>query len=390
MHTTTTRRFTGALAILLAAGLGAAGCTPQTSPGPRIQLPGNPPSALVIAAPRSSATLPAIGAAISGSARTAEHLEVVGLDDSGDAVLDSAIAPVSPSMPGPLPPTKPGAHATTYLKDQYYTRHQAYETKLSADRAMLHRELGAELRSWAASIEAAVSRASAGRDNGDGTRLNLAQPEGFFGSLDQAGVALGTRKVLVLVSTPAMAGTVTALPASSLAGVTVILAGFTGAQTTEAEWQADFLQAGASRAVVLSPGTQDELAPVITQGLNGETGPPPADVHFALAQAKLSPGAESRLDGLATWLTSACSSAPVTILGFADPLGSPDRNAALARQRAAITMAYLASRGVSPARMSAAGYGSGLPAAPSNAQGAQPLDRRTVIVTNPVAGQPGC
>ena len=214
-----------------------------------------------------------------------------------------------------------------------------------------------------------MSRASAGSGGEAGVRASLAQAEDFFGSLAQAGVGLGNRKVLVLVSTPAMADTVTPLLSSSLAGVTVVLANFTGSQTTEAEWQADFLQAGAVRAVVLSPGTQNELAPVIAQGLDGETGPVPAQVRFALDQATLSPGTKARLDGLATWLTSACPTAPVTILGFADPLGSPARNTQLARQRAMITMAYLAGRGVSPARMFAAGDGTGLPGCPQQLPG---------------------
>jgi outer membrane protein OmpA-like peptidoglycan-associated protein len=293
-------------------------------------------------------------------------------------------------MPAPVPPVRPGPGATSYLVHQYRTQRQEYETKLSRDRSVLGHELDARLRSWSESIEAAVSRASAGRGSGVSIRTSLAQAQDFFGSLDQAGADIGTRKVLVLVAAPAMAGTVTPLPPSSLAGITVVLANFTGGPATEAEWQADFLQAGAIRAVVLSPGTQNELAPVIAQGLSRESGPALAQVRFPLDRATLSPAAKARLDRLATWLTSACPGAPVTILGFADPLGSPARNAQLARQRAMITMRYLTGRGVAPARMFAAGYGTGLPAASSSSQGAQPLDRRAVIVINPVAGQPGC
>jgi outer membrane protein OmpA-like peptidoglycan-associated protein len=390
MHTKRTSRSIRAIAILVALGLVTAGCTRRTSAGPQLRLPGKPPSALVIAGPRSSAALPAIGVAIADSARTGEQLEVVDPADPARPVLTSADAPAPPSMPGPVPPARPGPGTTSYLMHQYLTRYHEYLTKRNDDWNALRHELGIRLRSWAESIEAAVSRASAGSGGGAGVRASLAQAEDFFGSLAQAGVGLGTRKVLVLVSTPAMADTVTPLLSSSLAGVTVILANFTGSQTTEAEWQADFLQAGAVRAVVLSPGTQNELAPVIAQGLDGETGPTPSQVRFALDQATLSPAAKGRLDGLATWLITACPTAPVTILGFADPLGSHARNAQLARQRAMITMAYLAGRGVSPVRMFAAGYGTGLPAAPSNSQGIQPLDRRAVVVTDPAAGQPGC
>jgi outer membrane protein OmpA-like peptidoglycan-associated protein len=390
MRTKTTRRFMGVFVIVLAMGLGAVGCTRRPGGDPQLRLPANRPSALVIAGPRSSLALPSIEGAISGSARTGEHLEIVDPANPAKPVLASQVAPAPPSMSVPAPPVRPGTGATNYLVRQYRARYQEYETTLDSDRSALSHELGSRLRSWSGSIEVAVSRASADSGSGASVRSSLAQAEDFFGSLDQAGVSLGTRKVLVLTSTPAMARAVTALPPSSLAGVMVTLANFTGSQKTEAEWQADFLQAGAIRAVVLSPGTQNELAPVIARGLNGETGPAPAQVHFALDQAALSPAAEARLDRLATWLTSACPSAPVTILGFADPLGSPSRNARLAQQRAMITMAYLAGRGVTPARMFAAGYGTGLPAAPSNSQGIQPRDRRAVIVINPATGQPGC
>ncbi len=389
MSVTTTMRSLCLFAALLAVCLGAAGCARQTGGDPQLRLPTDRPSALVIVGSRSALELAPIPAAISGSARTGEHVEIV---DSADPVpvLASSVAPMPPSMPGPVPPTRPGASATKYLVDQYRAQYQKYEQRLATDWGTLEREQTSRLRSWSDSIEADVSRAPADGGQAASTSAGLPEAEAFFGSLDQAGVDLGTRKVLVLVGTPAMSETVTPLPPSSLAGITVILANFTGGQTTEAEWQADFLQAGPSRVVVLSPATQSELASVIAQGLGGEHGPAPAEVRFALNEATLSPAARAGLDRLAAWLTTRCQGAALTILGFADPLGSTARNVRLAQQQAMITMAYLAGRGVSSARMSAAGYGTSLPAAPSNAQGAQPLDRRAVIVIDPLAGQPGC
>jgi outer membrane protein OmpA-like peptidoglycan-associated protein len=389
MHTKTAARSAGALAVLLAVGLTAAGCTPRTRGNSQLRLPSDPPSALVVVGPRALATLAPVTAAVSRSARTGEHLEIANPADAAAPVLASTVAPAPPSMPGPSQPPRLSPGATKFLVDQHNTEVQKYNERLSADRSALRHELSTQLRSWAGSAELTVARApSRGREAG--VRASVSQADGFFDSLDQAGVSLGTRKVLVLLGTPAMAGTVTPLAPSSVAGMTVILADFTGGQTAEAEWQADFLQAGAARSVVLSPGAQDELAPVITEGLSGERGPAPAHVDFALNRAALSPAARARLGRLAAWLSSACPRAPVTILGFADPLGSRVRNGELARQRALTTMAYLARRGISPARMSAAGYGTGLPAAPSNSHGAQPLDRRAVIVTNPAAGQRGC
>jgi outer membrane protein OmpA-like peptidoglycan-associated protein len=293
-------------------------------------------------------------------------------------------------MSGPMPPARPAAGATNFLEHQYHAAYRKYQQQLSTDWRTLKRQLAMRLASWSASIEATVSRGPADAGNRSGVQAALSQAEEFFASLEQAGVGLEGRKVIVLAGAPATGDTVTPLPPSSLAGVTVILANFTGSQQAEAEWQADFLQAGASRAVVLSPGTQNELAPVIAKGLAGGRVPAPAQVHFALNQATLSPAAQARLTRLAAWLTTRCPGSPLTILGFADPLGPPARNAELAQQRAMITMSYLAGHGVSPARMLAAGYGTSLPAAPSNAEGIQPLDRRAVIVINPATGQPGC
>jgi len=389
MSVTTTPRLLLLLAALLAVALSATGCTRQTGGGPQLRLPTEPLSALAIIGPRHALALAPIPGAISGSARSGEYIEVVDLAGT-EPVLGSSLAPVPSSMPGPVPPTWPGSGATKYLVDQYRAQHQKYEQRLATDWSTLEQEFSRSLGSWSDSIEADVSRAPADRGQAPSIVASLSRAEAFFGSLDQAGFGLGPRKVLVLVGTPAIADTVTPLPPSSLAGITVILANFTGGQTTEAEWQADFLLAGASRAVVLSPATQGELAPVIAQGLDGERGPATTEVRFALNEATLGPASRAGLDRLAAWLTTRCQHAPLTILGFADPLGSPARNSQLAQRRAMITMAYLASRGVSSARMFAAGYGTSLPAAPSNAQGAQPLDRRAVIVIDPVAGQPGC
>lgn len=388
MSVTTTPRSRLLFAALLAVALGATGCARQTVDSP-LRLPTDSSSALAIVGSRSALGLAPIAAAISASARSGEHIEIV--DPANPRlVLGSSVAPLPPSMPGPVPPAPPGPGATKYLVDQYRAQLKKYDQRLAAAWSALEQEQGSSLRSWTDAIDADVSRAPADRGQAASTISGLSQAEAFFGSLDQAGVGLGARKVLVLAATPAMSVTVTPLPPSSLAGITVILANFTGGRTTEAEWQADFLQAGALRAVVLSPATQSELAPVIAQGLDGQPGRTPAEVRFALNEATLSPAARAGLDRLAAWLTTQCQGAQLTILGFADPLGSPVRNAQLAQERAMITMAYLAARGVSSARMFAAGYGTSLPAAPSNAQGAQPLDRRAVIVIDPVAGQPGC
>ena len=132
MYTKRTSRAIRAIAILLALGLVTAGCTRRTSAGRQLRLPSKPPSALVIATPQSSAALPSIGAAISGSARIGEHLEVVDPADRARPLLISAVTPASPSMPGPVAPVRPRGETTSYLMHQYHTRHQEYLSKLDA------------------------------------------------------------------------------------------------------------------------------------------------------------------------------------------------------------------------------------------------------------------
>ena len=83
-------------------------------------------------------------------------------------------------------------------------------------------------------------------------------------------------------------------------------------------------------------------------------------------------------------LTTTYPDAAITILGFADPLGSAARNAHLSADRAQAVKAFLVAEGVAASRISAAGYGTDLPAAPSQPDGAQPLDRRVIVIINPV------
>jgi peptidoglycan-associated lipoprotein len=62
------------------------------------------------------------------------------------------------------------------------------------------------------------------------------------------------------------------------------------------------------------------------------------------------------LDKQAAWLQQ-YPSWKVKIQGFADDPGSADQNVKLSQQRAEAVRAYLVSKGVSPARLAAKGYG---------------------------------
>jgi outer membrane protein OmpA-like peptidoglycan-associated protein len=331
-----------------------------------------------------------VAAAVARSARPHEHVEVVDPAVSG-AVLDSSMSPEAPTMAAPSPPPQAPAHATTYQSHLYHGQRKAYETKLASDRRALERALAAQLDVWSSSVGAAVSRTPAASMSTTDASRGLSDAVSYFSSLGQAGVGLGTRRVVVLMGAPAILNQTARLAPYSLSGVTVIVTNFGGDQAAEAEWQADLLQAGANRATVLSPGTGSELGAVIAQGLDGQAGPAPTVVHFALNQSNLDAAARATLSRLAAVLTRACPDAPATILGFADPVGSSTRNGQLATERASNTMEFLVSQHVAVGRLFATGYGTGLPAAPSNGEGVQPLDRRAVVVIDPAAGQQrGC
>jgi outer membrane protein OmpA-like peptidoglycan-associated protein len=188
---------------------------------------------------------------------------------------------------------------------------------------------------------------------------------------------------VVVLGAAGFPGGVLSTQSGLLSGVSVLLANFRGSVRAQQEWQAALLEAGAARAVVLAPAATDELAQVVRQGLDGATGPAPVPVQFGLNQATLRPPARALLRKVAIELTTVYPQAAVSVLGFSDPLGSQARNAVLATERSMATKAFLVSHGVAAARISAAGYGTDLPAAPSQPDGAQSLDRRAVVLVDP-------
>ncbi|HUJ07219.1 MAG TPA: OmpA family protein [Streptosporangiaceae bacterium] len=349
--------------------------------GPRVRLPARRPSALAVVGGNLRAVRPQVTALVQRSARSGEHVVLV---DAGETV-DPSVSPAAPSMPAPQPPKKLGGDPTQFQVDQHVSQEKAYRGRLSADRQVLARLLAARLRAWAAAVSSPLPRlALAPRPAAScDVRADLAGAVGYFSSLQQAGVALGSRRVIVLFWPSGCPSSVVPLSAESLSGTTVVLAGFPGDQRQQAEWQADLLQAGASRAIVLVPGASAELSPVVTQALSGRAGPLPTVVRFGLDSARLSAAARAALLILAQQLRTTYVTAPATVLGFADPLGSYARNLSLSMLRAMAVRDFLVSHGVAPSRLFAVGYGPGLPAAPSAADGSQPLDRRVVIVIDP-------
>jgi outer membrane protein OmpA-like peptidoglycan-associated protein len=369
-----------ALAPVLALAVAVAGCTRLAGDPAQVRLAPDPPAALTIVAAGPGA-VPASAALLAGSAQPGEHVLVVA---GSGAVLGSGIAPEPSAMPGPVPPPGLPADPTEYQVDAHQRRQAAYVAELAADRRALARTLAGRLGSWAAALSDAVARAAGRATQGSGLQAGIYAATAFFASLQQAGVGLGPRRVTVIFGAGALPGGVLPVRAGSLAGTTVILADFAGDVRAQAEWQAGLLLAGANRAVVLVPAAAGELAAVTQQALQGRDGPAPTTVYFGLNQASLQPAARAILRRVAAELTTAYPRAMASILGFADPLGSPERNAILSAERAMAVEAFLISHGVAAARLSAAGYGTDLPAAASQSDGAQSLDRRAVVVIDPL------
>lgn len=107
------------------------------------------------------------------------------------------------------------------------------------------------------------------------------------------------------------------------------------------------------------------------------------DVLFASGQSDLKPGAASRLNKLTVFLNK-YADRTVTIEGHTDSIGSENLNRALSQRRAEAVKAYLASQGISAARISANGMGKSLPVASNdNAAGRQQNRRVEIIIGKP-------
>ena len=364
-----------------ALALTVVGCTKPAGDPPLMSVPARPPAALTIVTAQPQADHAEVAALVAGSAQTGEHLEIV---SGSGKVLSSAVAPPPPAMASPAPPSSLPANPTQFQVDAHQRQEQTFTAKLTADHRALAHALASRLSAWAASTTDTMGNIADDTGNGSDLQPGISAATSFFTSLQQAGLNVGTRRVMVVFGAAGPPSSMPPLQPGSLSGITVIIADFQGDQRAQEEWQVDLLQAGAARAIVLVPAAANELAQVTRQGLAGHAGPAPADVYFGLNQASLQPAARNTLRHVAIELTTTYRSAVVTILGFADPLGSPARNAVLSADRAQACEAFLVSHGIATARIYAAGYGTDLPAAPTQANGAQPLDRRAIVVIDPL------
>ena len=108
---------------------------------------------------------------------------------------------------------------------------------------------------------------------------------------------------------------------------------------------------------------------------DGGEGGPLADVRFELDRASLTDEARATLEKHALWLQGH-REVKVTVEGHCDERGTTDYNLALGEQRARAARDYLASLGVSSARMRTVSYGKERPLDPAPTEEAFAKNRR--------------
>lgn len=103
------------------------------------------------------------------------------------------------------------------------------------------------------------------------------------------------------------------------------------------------------------------------------------DVLFDTGRAQLNPGAATKMDQLAQFL-SQHPDRRAEIDGFTDSVGSDAYNEDLSQRRANAVKAALVTRGVDPTRINTQGYGKAYPVASNTDSGGRQLNRRVEVV----------
>lgn len=100
------------------------------------------------------------------------------------------------------------------------------------------------------------------------------------------------------------------------------------------------------------------------------------EILFETAKADISPASHHLLDGLAT-AAAKCPAVQFEVGGHTDSTGVLELNMKLSQSRAQAVMNYLAAKGVSASRMTAAGYGPTKPIASNETSKGKQQNRRT-------------
>ena len=369
------------LGVLLA---GISGCKilPQSHPqGTRsLRLASASPSVLVVITdPQSATVMRATGALVEGTVHAGER--VIILSARGGAPLAEGKAPPSPAVSVPDLPVAP-QHPTSFQRASYNHAVATYRITVARDRAALLGRQRGQLAAWAESLLAqAASRPALQSAQRADVGADLGSASSVIASMREAGLPYGTRTVIVVMAVNQAAAPA---PTAGLQASTVVVNDFPGSLAEQAAWQSSLLQDGAARAVVLTPATGDQLAGVVTQGLDGAVTDTLTNILFARGQYTLQPAALPQLRHLLHLLAVEYPHATATIDGYTDSLPVPGKggNLLLSLRRAQAVLQWLTAQHVVAGRLQAFGYGDTDPAAP-NTPGGQALNRRVVIVIDP-------
>lgn len=378
------------VAAAVVVGLAACGLTLTAKPTTThlITLPAARPSALVVIVDRSSpAAVQIAGTLLTQSVRARER--VIILDERNGALIVSSVAPAQPSQQAPEPPAPLPADPTTFQEARYQKAISVYRERLTQARQALLRSTQASLAAWGRQLTARVgTRVRPPAPDSAGLSVALGQAAAALASLRQSGDGPGTPSTIAVIGVDPAIESATPTVSASLAGSTVVVAGFQGTANQETAWQAALDQAGAGRTVLLTPATGNELGTVVQQGLDGAVIDTLTSVLFGLGQYKMSPAALPELRTLLHLLTVTYPGSTASIDGYTDNLPVPGGNVQLSQRRAQAVLSWLLANHVAASRLQVGGYGDTDPVAPNNSSG-QPLNRRVVVVVDPATGQLG-
>jgi outer membrane protein OmpA-like peptidoglycan-associated protein len=350
----------------------------------RLSLPTSPASVLVIITnPDSSLAMGATGALAIGSARPGERLLI--LSEQDGAVLASSQAPPSPSMQVTGPPAALPAHPTSFQKARDAQAVEDYQRTVLRDMAMLRNQQHEELPAWARSVVAAAdSKAILQSARTASISADLGSAASDLFSLRQTGLGYITGTVVAIIDVNETMASLVPTLQSGLQGSSIVVDNFAGSSDEQAAWQSSLAQGGAVRVALLTSAAEDQLVPVVQQGLDGAVTDTLTSVLFALGQYKLQATALPQMRRLLYLLTVRYPGATATINGYTDNLPASGGNLRLSQLRAQEVEDWLIAHGVAAARLQAFGYGDTDPVAPNTSAG-QPLNRRVVVVIDPAA-----
>lgn len=344
-------------------------------------LPATPVSVLVIITnPDSPSVMRATGTLVAASARLRE--QVIILSSLDGAILASSQAPDPLTIRVPAPPSPLPSRPTSFQKARYRQALQHYQSMVLHGQVALRTKEQQALAAWAKSTMAkADSRPILQSTHNVSISGDLGVAVSDLSSLRQAGVGVVNTVIVIEGVTGAIARSVPT-PLTGLQASTVVVEDFPGTINEETAWQASLVQSGAARAVMLTPAIDDQLIPVVRQGLDGAVTDTLTSVLFGLGQYKLQAAALPQLRRLLYLLTVKYPHATASINGYTDSLPVPGGNLQLSERRAQEVTEWLSAHGVAVGRLQAFGYGDTDPIAPDAAKG-QPLNRRVVVVIDP-------